>query len=95
MAVFVFELKICFFGSFRFRFRAFFFNRQVWMNTEEYLKDALGSVVTDIGDLAINLLDFVNEQVGGYTSLFLCLAHVVGASARFSSVMCMRVCVLC
>ena len=36
---------------------------KVWLRTEEYLKDALGSVVTDIEDLAINLLAFVNAQV--------------------------------
>eukprot|EP00752_Nemacystus_decipiens_P006021 g5438.t1 len=36
--------------------------REVWLRTEEYLKDALGSVVTDIEDMAINLLTFVNAQ---------------------------------
>ncbi|CAN0436898.1 unnamed protein product, partial [Ectocarpus fasciculatus] len=36
--------------------------RKVWLRTEEYLKDALGSVVTDIEDMAINLLTFVNAQ---------------------------------
>eukprot|EP00904_Undaria_pinnatifida_P004742 jgi/Undpi1/14269/HiC_scaffold_9.g03918.m1 len=36
--------------------------REVWLRTEEYLKDALGSVVTDIEDVAINLLAFVNAQ---------------------------------
>lgn len=36
---------------------------QVWMRTEEYLKDALGSVVADIEDMAINLLAFVDAQV--------------------------------
>lgn len=56
------------YGAFLYAFRFVFifcFRHQVWLSTEEYLKDALGSVVTDIGDLAINLLDFVNEQVGG------------------------------
>lgn len=38
---------------------------QVWLRTEEYLKDALGSVVTDIEDMAVNLLAFVNAQVNG------------------------------
>lgn len=38
---------------------------QVWLRTEEYLKDALGSVVTDIEDMAVNLLAFVNAQVIG------------------------------
>lgn len=47
-----------------FRFRFDCFRRQVWLSTEEYLKDALGSVVTDIEDMAINLLNFVSEQVG-------------------------------
>lgn len=37
--------------------------RKVWLRTEEYLKDALGSVVADIEDMAINLLTFVNAQV--------------------------------
>ncbi|CAB1103400.1 unnamed protein product [Ectocarpus sp. CCAP 1310/34] len=36
--------------------------REVWLRTEEYLKDALGSVVTDIEEMAINLLTFVNAQ---------------------------------
>ncbi|CBJ27349.1 conserved unknown protein [Ectocarpus siliculosus] len=36
--------------------------REVWLRTEEYLKDALGSVVADIEDMAINLLTFVNAQ---------------------------------
>lgn len=36
------------------------------MRTEEYLKDALGSVVTDIEDMAINLLGFVNAQVSAF-----------------------------
>ncbi|CAM9535281.1 unnamed protein product [Ectocarpus sp. 6 AP-2014] len=36
--------------------------REVWLRTEEYLKDALGSVVIDIEDMAINLLTFVNAQ---------------------------------
>lgn len=36
---------------------------QVWRRTEEYLKDALGSVVTDVEDMAVNLLVFVSAQV--------------------------------
>lgn len=36
---------------------------QVWLRTEDYLKDALGSVVVDIEDMAVNLLVFVNAQV--------------------------------
>lgn len=37
---------------------------QVWQRTEEYLKDALSSVVVDIEDMAINLLALVDAQVG-------------------------------
>lgn len=36
---------------------------QVWLRTEDYLKDALGSVVSDIKDMAIDLLTFVDAQV--------------------------------
>ncbi|CAM9308984.1 unnamed protein product, partial [Hapterophycus canaliculatus] len=36
--------------------------REVWLRTEEYLKDALGSVVIDIEDMAINLMTFVDAQ---------------------------------
>lgn len=36
---------------------------QTFLRTEEYLKDALGSVVADIEDLASNLLTFVDAQV--------------------------------
>ncbi|CAM9443751.1 unnamed protein product, partial [Laminaria digitata] len=43
--------------------------REVWLRTEEYLKDALGSVVTDIEDVAINLLDFVNAQADAVESV--------------------------
>lgn len=39
------------------------FRIQVWLRTEEYLKDALGSVVIDIEDMAINLMTFVDAQV--------------------------------
>ena len=52
---------------------------KVWLRTEEYLKDALGSVVTDIEDVAINLLAFVNAQV---RRVFFCSTKkATGASA--------------
>lgn len=40
---------------------------QVWLRTEEYLKDALGSVVIDVEDMAINILMFVDAQVSYLT----------------------------
>lgn len=44
---------------------------QVWLRTEEYLKDALGSVVADIEDMSINLLGFVGAQVSALFRLLL------------------------
>lgn len=39
---------------------------KVWLQTEDYLKDALGSVITDIEEMAINLLAFVDAQVNAF-----------------------------
>lgn len=45
---------------------------QMWLRTEEYLKDALGSVVADIEDMSTNILGFVDAQVSAlFRSLLL------------------------
>lgn len=54
---------------------------QVWLRTEEYLKDALGSVVADIEDMAVNLLTFVNEQVRSTQYARLCVCFTASTCA--------------